>query len=50
MQMAVTNRLDESFQPVPMPNSNDWLSNHQENGQTMIAFERSAHKAVPHAT
>ena len=48
--MAVTNRLDESFQPVPMPNSDDWLRNHEETGQTMKSFERSAYKAVPHAT
>ncbi len=50
MQMAVTNRLDESFQPVPEPGAHDWLKNHQEKGQTMKSFERSVHKAVPHAT
>ncbi len=48
--MAVTNRLDESFQPVPVPNYDDWLRNHQEKGQTMKSFERSVCKAVPHAT
>jgi hypothetical protein len=50
MQMAVTNRLDKSFQPVPKPGHGDWLKEHQEQGQTMKSFERSVHKAVPHAT
>jgi hypothetical protein len=50
MQIAVTSRLDESFQPVPRPNQHDWLRNHEETGQTMKSFERNAHKAVPHAT
>jgi hypothetical protein len=50
MQMAVTNRLDESFQPVPIPTDDDWLSCHREKGQTMQAFKRSACKAVPHGT
>ncbi|CAF3845778.1 unnamed protein product [Rotaria sp. Silwood1] len=50
MQMAVTNRLEESFQPVPIPDEGDWLTYHQETGQTMQSFERNASKAIPHAT
>ncbi len=50
MQMAITNRLDESFQPVPIPGGGDWLRQHEERGQTMRAFERRTFKAVPHAT
>jgi hypothetical protein len=50
MQMAVTSRLDESFQPVPTPGGGDWLRNHEEKGQTMKSFERIATKAVPHGT
>jgi hypothetical protein len=50
MQMAVTSRLDESFQPVPTPGGGDWLRNHEEKGQTMKSFERTVTKAVPHAT
>jgi hypothetical protein len=50
MQMAVTNRVDESFQPVPNPSQGDWLRNHEERGQTMKSFERNAFKAVPHGT
>jgi len=50
MRMAVTNRLDESFQAVPIPKGGDWLSQHEEKGQTMQSFERSATKAIPHAT
>ena len=48
--MAVTNRLDESFQSVPKPGGGDWLAQHQERGQTMKSFEQSSSKAVPHAT
>ena len=48
--MAVTNRLDESFQPVPVPDDGDWLGSHQEKGQTMSSFKRNVHKAVPHGT
>ncbi|CAF3820124.1 unnamed protein product [Rotaria sordida] len=50
MQMAVTNKLHENFQPVPIPNYGDWLRNHEEKGQTMASFERTTSKAVPHAT
>ncbi|CAF1077189.1 unnamed protein product [Adineta ricciae] len=50
MQMAVSNRLDESFQPVPVPRDGDWLKQHQERGQTMKSFETKASKAVPHGT
>jgi hypothetical protein len=50
MQMAVTNKLSESFRPVPKPGASDWLAGHKEAGQTMESFERSVHKAVPHAT
>jgi hypothetical protein len=50
MQIAITSRLDESFQPVPVPGNSDWLRNHEEKGQTMQSFERRVHKAVPHAT
>ena len=50
MQMAVTNGLDESFQPIPMPKRDDWLRNHEEKGQTMKSFKRRAHKVVPHGT
>ncbi|UJR15477.1 hypothetical protein I4U23_002420 [Adineta vaga] len=50
MRMAVTNRLDESFQPVPKPNEGDWLGQHQERGQTMKSFEKKTSKAVPHGT
>jgi hypothetical protein len=50
MQRAVTCRLDESFQPVPEPDEGDWLSNHNEKGQTMKKFKENAHKAVPHGT
>ncbi|CAF3455936.1 unnamed protein product [Rotaria sp. Silwood1] len=50
MQIAVTNKLDESFKPVPRPNRDDWLRNHEEKGQTMKSFERTTSKAVPHAT
>ncbi|CAF2523158.1 unnamed protein product [Rotaria sp. Silwood2] len=50
MQMAVTNKLHESFQPVPIPNYGDWLRNHEEKGQTMKSFERITLKAVLHAT
>ena len=50
MQLAVTNRVDESFQPVPKPRLSDWLRNHKETGQTMKSFEKRVHKAVPHAT
>ncbi|CAF3243453.1 unnamed protein product [Rotaria sp. Silwood2] len=50
MQLAVTNKLNESFQPVPKPKSSDWLANHAEQGQTMKSFERTMSKAIPHAT
>ncbi|CAF5118207.1 unnamed protein product, partial [Rotaria sp. Silwood1] len=50
MQIAVTNKLDESFKPVPKPNRDDWLRNHEEKGQTMKSFERTTSKAVPYAT
>ncbi|CAF1113840.1 unnamed protein product [Rotaria sp. Silwood1] len=50
MQIAVTSKLDESFQPVPIPSDDDWLRSHKEKGQTMKAFERKTSKAVPHAT
>jgi len=50
MQIAITSKLDESFQPVPEPDEHDWLSNHNEKGQTMKSFERNANKAVPHGT
>ncbi|CAF2905757.1 unnamed protein product [Rotaria sp. Silwood2] len=50
MQMAVTNKLDESFQPVPEPKDDDWLRDHQEKGQTIKSFECRTSKAVPHAT
>ncbi|CAF3885085.1 unnamed protein product, partial [Rotaria sordida] len=50
MQMAVTNKLHESFQPVPIPNHGDWLRYHEEKGQTLKAFEQTTSKAVPHST
>jgi len=50
MQIAITSNLDESFQPVPIPNMSDWLKNHVEKGQTMQKFEQRVHKAVPHGT
>ncbi|CAF1007053.1 unnamed protein product [Rotaria sordida] len=50
MQMAVTNKLDESFQPVSKPDHDDWLSIHKVQGQTMKSFERTRSKAIPHAT
>jgi hypothetical protein len=50
MKMAVTNRLGESFQPVPIPDDGDWLNNHEEKGQTMQAFGHRSSKAVPHGT
>jgi hypothetical protein len=48
--MALTNRLDESFQPVPVPDNGDWLDCHREKGQTMKAFEKNVDKAIPHGT
>jgi hypothetical protein len=50
MQIAVTSRLDESFQPVPVPKFGDWLNVHHESGQTMKSFKQNVHKAVPHGT
>lgn len=50
MQIAVTCKLDESFQPVPKPKGGDWLNSHKETGQTIESFERRAAKAVPHGT
>ncbi len=50
MQTAVTNRLDESFQPVPLIKYGGWLSHHEEKGQTMESFERTPDKAVPNGT
>ncbi len=48
--MAVTNRLDESFQPVPTPNCGDWLYHYEEKGQPMESFERNADRAFPYGT
>jgi hypothetical protein len=50
MQIVVTKKIDESFQPVPTPHSSDWLSNHHEKGQTMKSFEQNSSKAIPHGT
>jgi len=50
MQIAVTSKLDESFQPVPKPSDDDWLKSYKEKGQTMKSFECKTSKAVPHAT
>jgi hypothetical protein len=50
MQMAVTSRLNESFQAVPKPHAGDWLGQHKEKGQTSKSFEQRSSKAVPHGT
>lgn len=50
MQLAVTHKLDESFQPVPIPNPGDWLDIYNEKGQTMKAFKKDKDKAVPQGT
>lgn len=50
MQAAITSKLDESFQPVPIPSGGDWLNCHEEKGQTMKSFEEDTEKAVPHGT
>ncbi|CAF1436086.1 unnamed protein product [Rotaria magnacalcarata] len=50
MEMAVTNKLSESFQSIPEPHGCDWLIVHEEKGQTMKSFEQMAYKAVPRAT
>lgn len=47
--MAITSKLNESFQPVPKPGHDDWLKSHVERGQTMKSFERNTSKVVPHA-
>ena len=50
MKMAVTNGIEESFQPVPRPNGGDWLAQHNERGQTMESFQKTSSKAIPHGT
>jgi len=50
MQIVVTKKIDESFQPVPRPGRSDWLSQHHEKGQTMKSFEQNSSKAIPHGT
>ncbi|CAF4055606.1 unnamed protein product [Adineta steineri] len=42
MQMALTTRTDESFDPIKIPESSDWLTQHVEEGQTMSSFLRSS--------
>lgn len=50
LQIALTGNLDESFQPVPIPDGYDWLSAHPEPGQSLKSFEQKAHKAVPNGS
>ncbi|CAF4581703.1 unnamed protein product [Rotaria sp. Silwood2] len=50
MKIALTNKIDESFQPVPKPSFGDWLGNHEEKRQTMKLFECNKSKAVPRGT
>ncbi|CAF1477458.1 unnamed protein product [Adineta steineri] len=42
MQMALTTRTDESFDPIKTSESSDWLTQHVEEGQTMSSFLRSS--------
>ncbi|CAF1459024.1 unnamed protein product [Adineta steineri] len=42
MQMALTTRTDESFDPIKTPESSDWLTQHEEEGQTMSSFLRKS--------
>ncbi|CAF0891876.1 unnamed protein product [Adineta steineri] len=50
MKMAVTNGIEQSFEPVPQPGGGDWLAQHNEKGQTMQSFKKSSIKAIPHGT
>ncbi|CAF0891915.1 unnamed protein product [Adineta steineri] len=50
MKMAVTNGIEDSFEPVPQPGGGDWLAQHKERGQTMESFQKMSSKAVPHGT
>lgn len=50
MQMAIANRIEQSFASVPEPQESDWLHQHKERGQTMQSFQNSSLKAVPHGT
>ncbi|CAF1400003.1 unnamed protein product, partial [Didymodactylos carnosus] len=50
IQSALSTNIDQSFFPVPVPTSSDWLSQHKEPGQTLLSFERQQMKATPHST
>jgi hypothetical protein len=50
MQIALTTKLDESFQSIPIPDYWSWLNHHVEEGQTLKLFNERKSKAIPHGT
>jgi hypothetical protein len=42
MQLALTNRISERYEPVKILDLSDWLYAHVEEGQTMSSFVKSA--------
>ena len=50
MQIAVSTNIDESFQPVPIPDFWSWLNRHKEKGQSIKLFKERITKAVPNGT
>jgi hypothetical protein len=41
IRRAVTIGINECFQPIPVPNDDDWLSINEEPGQTVQEFEQT---------
>ncbi|CAF3748932.1 unnamed protein product, partial [Rotaria sordida] len=41
IRRAVTIGIDECFLPFPVPNEGDWVSIHEEPGQTVQEFEQT---------
>jgi hypothetical protein len=44
---AVTIGINECFQPIPVPDEDDWLSIHEECGQTVQEFEQTP-RTIPY--
>ena len=41
IRRAVTIGINECFQPIPIPNEDDWLSINEEPGQAVHEFEQT---------
>jgi hypothetical protein len=47
IRRAVTIGINECFQPIPVPDEDDWLSIHEECGQTVQEFEQTP-RTIPY--